>query len=99
MQPGYIMRRVFDDTLDLWVGSRYTLLNKTSVYKENILKYPSNLQARTVEKSELLGASEKAQEQSVESFRLANASLDGPSITLSYMADDKSHVRKSITFF
>ena len=66
---------------------------------ESMLELPLNVQARTVEKSELLGASEKAQEQSVEPLRLANANLDGPTITLSYMADDKSHVRRPIVHF
>jgi hypothetical protein len=55
-------------------------------------------QARTVERSEMIGASEKAQEQPVEPIRLSYANIDGPSVTLAYMADDKSHVR-SLQYF
>jgi hypothetical protein len=54
------------------------------------------VQGRVTDRSELLGASEKAREHPVDPSRLANADLDGPSITLSYMADDKSHVRRSV---
>ncbi|KAF8517831.1 Sac2 family-domain-containing protein [Gautieria morchelliformis] len=63
-------------------------------YETGFRRYARSLgwiKARVTERSELLGASEKAREQAVEPTRLANADLDGPSITLSFMADDKSH--------
>ncbi|KAF8529060.1 Vps52-domain-containing protein [Hysterangium stoloniferum] len=49
------------------------------------------IKARTVERSEMLGAAEKTEEQPIEPVRLSNANIDGPSVTLAYMADNKSH--------
>ncbi|KAF8591436.1 vacuolar sorting protein, partial [Ramaria rubella] len=63
-------------------------------YETGFRRYARSLgwiKARTIEKSELLGAPEKALERPIEPIRLANANIDGPSITLSFMADDKAY--------
>ncbi|KIJ56720.1 hypothetical protein M422DRAFT_218326, partial [Sphaerobolus stellatus SS14] len=49
------------------------------------------IKARTTERLELIGASEKAQEHPVDVARLGYADIEGQSVTLAYMADDKSH--------
>ncbi|KAF5359016.1 hypothetical protein D9758_004735 [Tetrapyrgos nigripes] len=46
------------------------------------------LKSRCVDKFEPITAGEK---EVLETDRLANAKLDGPSVTLAYMADDKTH--------
>jgi len=50
-------------------------------------------QTRSTDKFELITAGEKeGVEATLDLGRLSNASLDGPSVTLAYMADNKTHV-------
>jgi hypothetical protein len=52
-------------------------------------------QARTAEKLEAIvtGINEKDRDIDVALERLAHAKIDGPGVTLAFMADDKNHVR------
>lgn len=49
------------------------------------------LKGRTVEKAEYITALENTAEQSYDIKRLEYSRLDGPSVVLAYMADDKNH--------
>lgn len=51
-------------------------------------------QGRSVEKLEAIISNDRDKETTLDLERLANAKIDGPSVTLAYMADDKSHVSR-----
>lgn len=68
----------------------------------NVLGLMMALQARTVEKHTLIG--EVTGEQGVptvfvDADRIPFAKLDGPNITLAFMADDKAHVSTTVCRF
>ena len=51
------------------------------------------MQARTVEKSDIItNALESAQGYDIDANRLSYARVDGPSVTMAYIAEDKNYV-------
>lgn len=58
----------------------------------------NDTQIRVIEKPELITASEKEAITDVDMARLEYAKVDGPNITLAYMADDKNHVGPCISY-
>ncbi|KAK7061930.1 vacuolar sorting protein [Favolaschia claudopus] len=63
-------------------------------YETGFRRYARSLgwiKARTVEKPETIVTSERAQDQALDPERLAYGKLEGPPVTLAYMADDKAH--------
>ena len=57
----------------------------------SITKFP---QARTAEKLETIAAGINEKDMNIVDLeRLAHAKMDGPGVTLAFMADDKYHVR------
>ncbi|KAF7292359.1 Vacuolar sorting protein [Mycena chlorophos] len=63
-------------------------------YETGFRRYARSLgwiKGRTVEKLEPIVSSERPGDALVDSDRLQHAKLEGPSVTLAYMADDKNH--------
>lgn len=54
-------------------------------------------QARTTEKSELIGVSDVQAEFTVDESRLVHARLDGPPVVQAYLAEDKNHVSSPLS--
>ncbi|KAF7301810.1 Vacuolar sorting protein [Mycena indigotica] len=63
-------------------------------YETGFRRYARSLtwiKSRTVEKFEPIVSSERERDVVVDSNRLEHAKIEGPSVTLAYMADDKTH--------
>ncbi|KAL1694430.1 Sac2 family-domain-containing protein [Schizophyllum commune] len=88
---GFLQRQVHDVANELqraYVGAARVY------YETGFRRYARSLgwvKARKVEKSELI-TSETNKEADLESKRLTYAKIDGPGVTLAYMADDKNFV-------
>ncbi|KAJ7765024.1 vacuolar sorting protein [Mycena maculata] len=63
-------------------------------YETGFRRYARSLgwiKSRTVEKLETIVSSERDRDMAVDPGRLAHGKIEGPGVTLAYMADDKTH--------
>jgi len=89
-QHDFIMRQVFVDTLVVSVTSRWASIHENARASSLIVQ-----QSRMAEKFQNIVTSNNECDTQLNLDRLAHSKIDGPAVTLAYMADDKSYVSSS----
>lgn len=89
------MKLGLDGTLEVWVTSRCVCQPMKGEIRITLLMFSK---ARAFEKFENIVVSNNERDFKLDSSRLAHCSIDGPAVTLAYMADDKTYVGSGVLY-